>query len=131
MASPLPSVPGVSLGLGPGRVGVAEDVLAHPVPDVAEVLVPAGSGCLAARTLVEVVDRVVEEGVLVTDDFLEGGAVREWAGRVLRFSPGDVVKVEVLEGAVQVVRMAEARVTFGGVAPVAVAVRVVGEVVKD
>src|SRR5262249_42320866 len=86
-------LPGVALRLGPGRVGVAEDVLAHPVPDVAEVLVPAGGGRLAARTLVEVVGGVLEEGVLVTDDLLECGAVRERAGRILGFSPGDVVEV--------------------------------------
>jgi hypothetical protein len=47
---------------------------------------------------VEVKDRVLEEGVLVTDDFLEGRAIREGAGRVLRPSPGDVVEVVVLEG---------------------------------
>src|SRR5262245_41714191 len=128
---PRPRVLGIALRRGPGRVGMAEDVLAHPVPDVAEVLVPAGGGRLAARTLMEVVSRVLEEGVLVADDFLEGGAVRDRAGSILGFSPGDVVEVVVLEGAVQVVRVTKARVIPVGVAPVAVAERVIREVVED
>src|SRR6516225_11265614 len=103
MAPARPRVPGVALRLGPGWVGVAEHVLAHPVPDVAEVLVPAGGGRLPARTLVEVVGGVLEEGVLVTDDLLEGGAIGEWAGCILGFSPGDIVEVVVLESAVEVV----------------------------
>src|SRR5215467_12181966 len=103
MAPPRPRAPGVAFRLGPGRVGVAEDVLAHSVPDVGEVLVSAGRGRLAARTLVVVVGRVLEEGVLVTVDLLEGGAVHQWVARLLRFSPGDVVEVVVLEGAVEIV----------------------------
>src|SRR5262245_32483958 len=103
MAAPRTCILGVALRLGSGRVGVTEDVLTHPVPDVAEVLVPAGRGCLPARTFVVVVDRVVEEGVLVTDDLLKCRAVREWARRVLGFAPGDVVEVVVLEGAIEVV----------------------------
>src|ERR1700722_13467963 len=99
---------------------MAEDVLAYPIPDVAEILVPAG-GRLAARTLVEVVGRVLKESVLVTDDLLEGTAVCARVSSVLGFSPGDVVEVVVLEGVVQVVRMAEPRVAAGVAFPVAVA----------
>ncbi len=92
----------------PRRVGVAEDAQAHALEDVAQELHAPGLRRLPARGAHEVVDRVVEERVLVTDDLLEGRRVRQLAGRALRLAPGDVVEVIVLERPVQVVGVAEA-----------------------
>src|SRR5439155_12286718 len=98
--------------------------LADALPDVAEILVPPRRRLLPPRAGVEVVDRVLEERVLVADDLLEGGAVDQGARDVLGLAPRDVVEVVVLESAVEIVRVAEARVRAAVPLPVAVAQRV-------
>ena len=101
-------------GRGPRRVGVAKDASAHALPDVAQELDAPGLRRLPPRAAHEVVDGVVEEGVLVTDDLLEGRRVGQLAGRALGLAPGDVVEVVVLEPAVQVIGMAEAVLRCSG-----------------
>ena len=115
------------------RVGIAEDAQAHALPDVAQELDAAGLGLLPARAGHEVVDGVVEERVLVTDDLLEGRRVGQLAGRALGLAPGDVVEVVVLERPVQVIGVAEAVLRIGvqHVVPVAVAAGVARDVVID